>query len=213
MIRHPISYERLLAYAGGETVGADADAIAGHLATCSACATTVARFAISQAAVGAEAWAPVPVAAMDQAKGLFAKFGSRPAQVPERTSPLAALRRLVASVTFDSLGGVGVAGARGSGDAYTLVYSSEVAEVDLQVEPVAGPGSGGEWQIMGQITPRNQPEADGVRVGLAIPGGEPEGWVAADAHGYFALRAVPGRYDIVISLPSVLLSLPALDVG
>lgn len=213
MSRHPVPYERLIAYASGETAAGEGEAIAAHLATCPDCAATVARFAVARAAVTDAAWAPVPVAAMDRAKGLFAQFGPRPAPPVERTSPLAALRRLVGSVTFDSASGLGLAGARGSGDAYTLVYSSEVAEVDLQVEPAAGADSAGEWQIMGQITPREEPTADGVRVGLATPGDEPPSWVAADAHGYFALRAAPGRYDLLIELPSVLLSLPALDIG
>ena len=213
MTRHPIPYERLIAHASGETTGAEADSVAAHVATCPACAATVARFSVARAAAGADAWVPVPAAAMERAKGLFARFGPRPAAAPDAASPLAALRRLVASVTFDGAGGVGLAGARGTGDAFTLAYSSEVAEVDLQVEPIAGQGTGGEWRIMGQITPRDEPDADGVRVGLAAPGGEPEAWVASDAHGYFALRTAPGRYDILIALPSVLLSLPSLDVG
>ena len=213
MSRHPITYERLIAYASGEAAAAEAGVVASHVAACPECAATVARFSIARAAVGADAWQPVPAAAMDRAKALFDRFGPHPAPAAERPSPVAALRRLVASVTFDSAGGVGLAGARGSGDTYTLVYSSEAAEVDLQVEPVAGPGAGGEWQIMGQITPRDEQAAAGVRVGLAAPGEEPEAWVDADGHGYFALRAMPGRYDILIALPSVLLSLPALDVG
>lgn len=213
MTPHPIPYERLIAHASGETTGAEADAVATHLATCPACAATVARYSVAREAASAPAWAPVPVAAMERAKDLFARFGPRPAPTEERTSPLAALRRMVASITFDGAGGVGLAGARGTGDAFTLAYSSEVAEVDLQVEPVAGPDGSGQWRIMGQITPRDDPDAAGVRVGLAVPGGEPEAWVASDAHGYFALQAAPGRYDIQIALPAVLLSLPSLDVG
>ena len=210
MFRHPVSYERLITYAAGEMTGAEAEAVAAHLATCAACTATVAHFGIVRTAVTPAAWEHPSSAAMDRAKGLFAQIGPRPA---ERSSPLVVLRRLVASVTFDSHAGLGIAGARGLGDAYTLVYSSEVGEVDLQVEPVADPGIRGEWQIMGQVTPRDEPGPESVRVGLAVSGAEPAEWVTADAHGYFALRTAPGRYDLLITLPPVLLSLPALDVG
>ena len=212
MSRHPVSYELLIAFAGGEIAGSEAETIAAHVATCPDCAATVARFSATQAAVADEAWASVPAAAMTRAKDLFARFGPRPA-VAERTSPLAGLRRLVAAITFDSTAGAGLAGARGAGQAYTLVYSSDVAEVELQVEPTPGSATRGEWQIMGQITPREETGPEVVRVGLAAPGGEPEAWVDADEHGYFSLLTTPGRYDILIALPAALLSLPSLDVG
>ena len=212
MSGHPVSYERLIAFAGGEVAGPEAETIAAHVAACPDCAATVARYTAARSAVADDAWAPVPAAAMTRAKELFARFGPRPVVV-ERTSPLAALRRLVATITFDSSVGAGLAGARGVGEAYTLVYSSDVAEIELQVEPSPGGSARGEWQIMGQITPREELGAEAARVGLAAPGGEPEAWADADEHGYFSLVTMPGRYDILVALPSALLSLPALDVG
>ena len=212
MSRHPVSYELLLAFAGGEIAGSEAETIAAHVATCPECAATVARYSAARAAVADEAWAPVPAAAMTQAKDLFARFGPSPA-VAERPSPLAGLRRLVAAISFDSTAGAGLAGARGAGEAYTLVYSSDVAEVELQVEPLSGSATRGEWQIMGQIAPRHESGPEVVRVGLAAPGGEPDVWINADEHGYFSFLTTPGRYDILIALPAALLSLPALDVG
>lgn len=212
MSRHPVSYDFLVAFAGGELAGPEADTVSAHVAGCPNCAATVARYSAARAAVADAAWEPVPAAAMSEAKGLFARFGPRPAVV-ERTSPLLTLRRLVATITFDSAAGAGLAGARGAGEAYTLVYSSEVAEIELQVEPSPANAARGEWQIMGQITPREELGAEAPRVGLARPSGEPEEWVTADEHGYFSLVTTPGRYDILIALPDVLLSLPALDVG
>jgi hypothetical protein len=122
------------------------------------------------------------------------------------------LRRIVAQLTFDSRGGqaAALAGFRGTASTYQLAFAGAGAEVDLQLEPPADTGS--PWRLLGQVATDEPPTAVTVEVAVA---GEAAvvARTTADEDGVFNLATPPGRYDLVLTLPDLLLVLPNLEVG
>lgn len=203
MRNHPIPYERLIAYAAGDLDGSAAAAVAAHLTVCAECAATVARFqAVGTTFRSDDSEAP-PTATLARAKGLFAR---------RRPTPDAEwLQRVIARLTFDSRSALALSGARGVGGGYQLSFESRVADVDLELEPPEEPAAG-RWQVLGQVVAH---EDVPVRmVGLApLEGTSPILQTDADASGFFTLYASPGRYDLLVSLPTALLVLPDIEIG
>ena len=205
---HPVADEQLIAYAAGDLAGPAADAVAAHIGGCPGCAATVARYRGVAAAVAADDSVPPPAAIVARAKAIF------PRREPAAAGALAALRRVVADLTFDSRGGFALAGVRsgggGSGRAYQLAYESEAGDLDLQLEPPAAPDA--RWRLLGQVGLDD--DLPGIRVALAAPGGDaPLAETEADPHGVFDLAAVPGTYDLSVALPTAVIVVPNLDVG
>ena len=212
MSGHPIAYEQLIAYAGDELEPAAAAAAATHVAGCPECAATVARYRLVRTTLLEDDSPTPPPATLARAKAIFAQ--------QRRADPvdlLAPLRRVLARISFDSRGGFGdafgpaFAGVRGAASGYQLAYESEAGEVDLQVEPPAGPGST-EWRVLGQVAVDEA--VPGIRVALVPSGTEAAAVEAeADEYGVFGMDAPVGRYDLTIRLPTVALVVPDLEVG
>jgi hypothetical protein len=119
-------------------------------------------------------------------------------------------RRLIAGLTFESLGQSALAGARsaaGEGLQRQLIYSTEAAEVVLNIRPSAG---GRTLSLSGQVFPTSglMPETftlqllqESLEVALA----------EADDLGEFAFQAVPaGEYELVLSAPEVEIVVPSV---
>ena len=210
MFGHPVRYEKVIAYAAGELAEAEAGEVAAHLAGCPACAATVARYRAVQATVAADDSVAPPPALVDRVKARFPRPQERTA-----LGPRAALRRVVATLTFDSRGTASLAGARGAaGAGYQLAFASEGADVDLEVTPL-GNGCDGRWQLFGQVAvDEANAEPAPIRVALVASGSErPVAETVADAGGIFAIEAAAGQYDLLVGLANRHLVLAGIQVG
>ena len=201
----PIAYETLLAYAAGELAEAEAAPVAARLAVEPEAAATVALYrAVRDTVANDDSVAP-PAAFLARAKGIF------PRRPREATGPLAALRRVVATLSFDSRSGLALAGYRGGAAAgYQLAYESDAGDVDLQLEPGAAPAA--PWRLLGQVGVDD--ETPGIRVVLAPVGAAaPAAETEADPHGVFSAQVMPGTYEMTVTLPTAVMVVPELEVG
>ncbi len=206
MSSHPVPYERLIDYAADDLNDLEAAAVAGHVATCRECAATVSRYrAVRRVLSSAETLAP-SLAALARARALF-----RHTQPSVQAGRLQGLLPVVARLAFDSLKGPVLIGVRGTGNPRHILFESEVADVDLQMERVTEHGET-VWHIIGQVGLDEPPPVIPValvRTGSALPSVE----LDADEHGIFSIQAVEGHYALHVRLPSTLLILPDLEIG
>jgi len=205
MPSHPISYERLLSFAAGDLHANEAGVVAAHVAGCPACGATVARYRQLQAVAQADVALAPSAAVLARAKGLFVA----PPQVP-RPSLGDALRRVIGRLTFDSRGAFALSGVRGALSEYQLAFESDDAAVDLQIAPPDDDTAG--WRLLGQVDFHDD-EQPTAAVELTAVGGGDAVAAAVDAHGVFALRTPPGRYDLVVRHPALEVVLPDLEIG
>lgn len=209
MTGQQIAYETLIAYAAGELAETEAAPVAAHLAADPEAAAVVARYRAVRDTVAGDDSVPPPAAVVARAKAIFPR-GER-----ATAAPLANLRRVVATLGFDSRRGLALAGYRGGGgEGYRLAYESEAGEVDLQLEPPGDPtgAPASPWRLLGQVDLAE--ETPGIRVALAQPGAAaPAAEAEADPHGVFAADVSPGRYELTIALPTAVMVVPNLEVG
>ncbi|HBY98209.1 MAG TPA: hypothetical protein DEP84_30405 [Chloroflexi bacterium] len=203
MRNHPVPYEQLIAYAADELDGPEAAAVAAHLDACTRCTATVVRFRAARSVLRVDDGEMPPPATLTRAKALF---------IQRRHTPEANwLQRVIAALAFDSRSGLALSGARGVAGGYQLGFESSVADVDLELEPPEKPISG-RWQLLGQVVAHEN--APVTTVGLAPVGAStPIAQTDADEHGFFSLHAAPGRYNLLVTLPTVLLVLPDIEIG
>ncbi len=128
-----------------------------------------------------------------------------PAAVP--AAPAGALRRLIATLSFDSGGATPLAyGMRGSASGpRQLLFSAEGHDIDLRV---AAAGSG--WVLHGQVL---GPDARGRARAFGDDGAERCAAAALDELGEFQL-ALPaaGRCILRLELDGLLIELPAFEI-
>lgn len=120
------------------------------------------------------------------------------------------LRRLLASLTFDSAGASPLAfGMRSAGGTTRqLLFSAEGHDIDLRIAP-AGSGSAGDWLLSGQVL---GPEAHGL-IGITDADGGNAGEAELNDLGEFRLPAVkPGEYTVALRLGTVEVVLPSIFV-
>lgn len=207
MCSHPISYEQLIKYAADELRGSEAAAVAAHIAGCGECRATVSRYHAMRTAMNSIQSTPPPPVTLARAQALFA---NRQLPIQPIPSELPMFRHLVARLVFDSRSETMLTGVRGAGNSYHVLFESEVAEVDLQIEPLEEQEGTG-WQILGQVGLDEPPSRSPVAL---VPSGAtlPVVEVDADERGLFTLRAKEGRYDLLIHLVSALLIVPELEI-
>jgi hypothetical protein len=207
MNEHPESDE-LLAYALGDLDATRTPAITAHVATCTDCAAVIARVEMVRATVRADAALAPSARALARVTALAA---GRARPRPERISGIAALKRVVASLTFDSRSSPAHAGLRGHTTAYLLRYELDTLDLDLEIEPAGGPDVE-SWQITGQIS---APDPIGpLPLAFAAPGSlQPLRELRTDADGMFFAELPPGTYDALIQLDDHLVTVPGLEVG
>jgi anti-sigma factor RsiW len=205
---HPVTYDDLIAFAAGDPGLSSASNILAHLASCPACAATVARYRLVRQAIVTDARLAPSANALARVRNLAAGL-----RQPERnrTTPLASLRRIVARLTFDGASQPALHGLRGGTESYLLAYTANGIEVDVEVSP--DPTSGrSRWHLMGQIA--GSTDHAGAEVGLAAPGeADPVVRAETDDEGIFSLQAGPGRYDLLLWLPEGLVVLPDVNLG
>jgi anti-sigma factor RsiW len=205
---HPVSNDDLLGYAFGDPDQTNTPDLAAHVAACPACAATLARFALVQSTVRAEATLVPSVAAMARVKALINGRGL-PATV--RPSVFATLKHVVASLTFDGRSAFALAGLRGTTDAYLLRYAHDEIDVDLEIAP-AEEQEIERWRITGQVSaaePTGSLELAFAEVGSTQAVVD----VLSDDDGMFFANLSRGRYDLLIRMAENVIVVPDLEVG
>jgi len=212
MVRHPISDERIIAFAAGELNDVEVAAVAAHVAGCAACTATAARYRGARSTLRGDASVDPPASVVARAKRLY-----RPPRPATPADPFATLRRVLARWTFDSRPGLELAlgGMRGATPGYRLGFEDETAAVDLLIEPPAV-GAADQWRIVGHVDAApDQPRPTGSqeRVAVAVRNAAVTVATDADEHGAFSLLAPTGRYDLLVRLPDHVLVLPDVAIG
>lgn len=193
-------YEQLLAYAAGELSGEAAAAVERWIRSDADAAATVSRFRAVADAVRTDRSEAPPADSLSAARALFRPVGS--------ASLLDRVRRVIAELVYDSRRQPALVGIRGAEQGYQLSFESEFADVDLQIEPVAGAAT---RRVMGQITPRGSARAAAVAFSIE---GERDAvrTAAADDGGLFSVETTVGSFDVTITTSDGVLVLPGVEV-
>ncbi len=123
---------------------------------------------------------------------------------PSAAAP--ALREFVATLVFDSFGKVALAGFRGTVADRQLAYSSDIADIDLQVSAPAP----SRRAVRGQVSTAGAPGA--TSAALTRPGqADPVCQAEVDQHGMFSLESTPGTFELRITVGDSVVLVPGLD--
>ena len=168
-----------------------------HLATCSHCAKGLQTLRRAIGLMRIDDVENAPASVVKNAKAMFRGRGAN--REPSR------LARVLAALTFDSFTAKPAFGLRSAASAgRQLVYSTEMADIDLRVSPQSG-----EWEIAGQILGASQ---SGGKVNL-----ESDSFSAsADLNelAEFGFESVPsGIYTVLVQLPELEIEIPPLQLG
>jgi len=168
-----------------------------HLATCSHCAKELQSLRQAIGWMRIDDVENAPASLIENAKAMFRGRGAN--REPSR------LARVLAALTFDSHTAKPAFGLRSTTTPERqLVYSTEMADIDLRVSPQSG-----EWEIAGQILGASQ---SGGKVKL-----ESDSFSAsADLNelAEFSFQSVPsGIYSMFAHLPELEIEIPPLQLG
>ena len=168
-----------------------------HLATCSHCAKELQTLRQAIGLMRIDDVENAPASLITNAKAMFRGRGAN--REPSR------LARVLAALTFDSLTAKPAFGLRsGVSAGRQLVYSTEMADIDLRVSPQSG-----EWEIAGQILGSSQ---SGGKVNLA--GGGFSASADLNELAEFGFQSVPsGIYTMFVHLPELEIEIPPLQLG
>lgn len=206
MSRQSFSYEQLAAFAAGELSVAEVSAIREYLAADAAAASTVARLQLLLTTLRTDDSQAPPADMLERAKALFRERK----QVLPGESWFDAIKQVVAELVYDSRPRLALAGVRGGSGSYQLSFESDLADIDLDVEPLGEPDAD-QRRLIGQVSPRSDEAA--TKVVLARPGTTaPVHIVEPDESGMFKLTTERGKFDVLVSLPEGLVVLPAVEI-
>lgn len=117
------------------------------------------------------------------------------------------LRELVATLVFDSLGKVAIPGFRGAASVRTLAFTSEAADIDLQICPTRDD----RHSIRGQVTALEGGTV--FEVAITRPGEiGPLALAPVDSRGMFGLESPAGVFDLRVRVGDAVVTLPAISV-
>ena len=168
-----------------------------HLAACSRCAGELQALRQTVGLMQADDVEDAPANLIKYAKNMFT--GRSASREPSR------LARVLASLTFDSLTARPAFGLRsGVSAGRQLVYSTQIADIDLRVSPQSG-----EWEIAGQILGSSQSagtvnlESDSFSASVDL-----------NELAEFGFQSVPsGIYRMFVHLPELEIEIPPLQLG
>ena len=168
-----------------------------HLAACPLCSEELQAIRQTVALMKSDRTEAAPVELVHYVKNLFRV--QRVARKP------ALIAQVLAVLAFDSLTvapGFGLRSGLAAGR--QLIYSTEMADIDLRVSPQSG-----EWEIAGQILGSSHSEG---KVNL-----ESDAFSASvnlNELSEFSFQSVPrGTYRMFVHLPNVEIETPPLEVG
>lgn len=233
-----ITTDTLLLHAAGLTGPNRSTAIEAHLRECAACAAVVdqARLVADLLREQASLLAEPPAHVTVRAERLFTQVrpdltGAAPSgqrhdvwgAAPHETS-LHGVRRILANVTFDSLGSSAFAGLRAvtSGPRH-LAYQSELGDLDLQITPPLRPSAAdASWQLMGQLELRD-PSLERTAItfqqgdlpvldDLRETARDHRVSVDVDASGYFTVELHSGTWSASMEMEQAVLVFPGFTL-
>lgn len=239
-MQHQFSTDTLLLYAAGmiEPDRSVTAAIEAHLRECTRCAAVVeeARSVASMLRDQDSRIVDPPAHVATMAESLFAAI--RPDLVPAvgrvathsmssagaAETPLGGIRRVLANLTFDSVGSAAFAGLRAGGAASRhLSYQSELGDLDLQVTPPQRPSAvDALWHLMGQLhVPDPLPIPASItfaRPDLLGIGEQPERadveriTADIDPRGYFTVELQAGTWSASMVMDQAALVVPDITL-
>ncbi|HXS02510.1 MAG TPA: hypothetical protein VN724_18200 [Pyrinomonadaceae bacterium] len=168
-----------------------------HLTTCSHCAKELQTLRQAIGLMRIDDVDNAPASLIKSAKAMFRNRGAN--REPSR------LARVLAALTFDSLTAQPAFGLRsGATTGRQLVYSTEMADLDLRVSPQSG-----EWEIAGQILGSSESRGNVKLVSDTFS-------ASADLNelAEFGFQSVPsGIYTMLVHLPELEIEIPPLQLG
>ena len=168
-----------------------------HLTTCSHCAKELQTLRQAVGLMRIDDVDNAPASLIKSAKAMFRNRGAN--REPSR------LARVLAGLTFDSLTAKPAFGLRsGATTGRQLVYSTEMADLDLRVSPQSG-----EWEIAGQILGSSESRGNVKLVSDTFS-------ASADLNelAEFGFQSVPsGIYTMLVHLPELEIEIPPLQLG
>ena len=168
-----------------------------HLATCSHCAKELQTLRQAIGLMRIDDVDNAPASLIKSAKAMFRNRGAN--REPSR------LARVLAALTFDSLTAKPAFGLRSAATTgRQLVYSTEMADLDLRVSPQSG-----EWEIAGQILGSSESRGNVKLVSDTFS-------ASADLNelAEFGFQSVPsGIYTMLVHLPELEIEIPPLQLG
>lgn len=188
-----ISFEQLLDLAEGRVSQEIETSARTHVASCSHCATELARTERLVLTMRADDLEDAPSHVVARAVRLM-----RPAQ-PQPSL----LRRVVAALTFDSMQTQPAFGLRsGAPMARQMLFNAERHDLDVRITPTSN-----QWAITGQVL------GPGAGGNVELRGST---MVQSNLNDLseFALPPVPGgRYTLSVSIGDVAIEIPDLELG
>lgn len=197
--------EKLVAFALGELGTADTAEFEAHLARTPSDRGLFERVRGVLETLKTDDTAEPDRALVDRVKSRFGEIVGQPTP-----GLLERVKEIIATLVFDSRVAPAIAGFRGAPSGYQLAFSSDVADVDLQV---VAPETRGEpiFTIRGQVS---SPASGATSPAVLTRPGEtaPVATGAVDARGLFCIKTPPGTFDLRFALPDALLTVPSLQI-
>lgn len=119
-------------------------------------------------------------------------------------------REVVATLVFDSRVRTAMAGFRGPASSYQLAFSSDLADVDLQIAPPGAPHES-LWTLRGQVSPHDRASVSSVAL-IDAGTSSPVATTPVDERGMFSMKSGPGAFDLRIAMGDGVLTVPSIQV-
>jgi hypothetical protein len=168
-----------------------------HLSTCSQCSKQLESIRQAIDLMRSDTTEDAPAALLNYTKNVF--------RGRERDAEPAAVRRVQASVSFDSLTNAPAFGLRSQAAVgRQLIYAAEIADIEVRISPADA-----EWHVAGQVL-----GTDCISGEVEL---ESEGFsVSATLNDLceFSFGTVPaGAYKLSVRLPNLIVETPRLELG
>lgn len=153
---------------------------------------------------------PVPDTLMTTLTGLMAKV--RPDLVQQATGGVSVVERLktiVADLLQDTALNPQVAGLRGESSTRQIAFTSDVADLDLEVSPADG-----EFLVVGQLGMDDVPRDLQIRFVPtdSDPDSEDANTAQLSSQGHFRLNVAPGSWDITVEIDDAIVMFPGIQL-
>ncbi len=210
----PVTIADLLDFALGRLSPDRSEAVAAHLTADAEARRRVDLFRDLARVVKAAPMEAAPIGAVAAAKAIMAPAATRPSLAARLGDLLRDIDAAVASLLFDSRAQPALAGVRGAGVAFQLAYRTDLADIDLHLDPEAGLNDDGaaiRWRMMGQVS---SPDGAGGFSVVLTPAGEDTivTDATADDRGRFELDVAPGCFDLYVTSDAGVIVLRAVDI-
>jgi hypothetical protein len=166
-----------------------------HLSACLQCSSQLQKLRQTIGLMRADTLENPPTALVESARNIF------PSRKKSREPAPSFVRRVVASLSFDSLTAGPAFGLRSQSSGRQLIYSTETADIELRVSP--------ENEVAGQILGATCEHGE-----VNLAGESFSASATLNELCEFSFGSVPaGIYKISVQLPGELVDIPQLELG